>query len=120
MCVNPGTVDKPDMVCKGAEKPNGREQNPVSSLQEEGRREAASGKDGSLKQRCIPGRGNGWGELVSLRCRPAGGPSVWGSPPAAYCISIGRGGMIQTCEQYQFVHHAMSLYEKQLSLQSSE
>eukprot|EP00073_Rattus_norvegicus_P019649 XP_006229317.1 PREDICTED: tyrosine-protein phosphatase non-receptor type 5 isoform X3 [Rattus norvegicus] len=31
-----------------------------------------------------------------------------------------RGGMIQTCEQYQFVHHAMSLYEKQLSLQSSE
>ncbi|XP_012381105.1 tyrosine-protein phosphatase non-receptor type 5 isoform X2 [Dasypus novemcinctus] len=26
-----------------------------------------------------------------------------------------RGGMIQTCEQYQFVHHVMSLYEKQLS-----
>ncbi|XP_042133173.1 tyrosine-protein phosphatase non-receptor type 5 isoform X1 [Peromyscus maniculatus bairdii] len=31
-----------------------------------------------------------------------------------------RGGMIQTCEQYQFVHHVMSLYEKQLSHQSSE
>ena len=32
----------------------------------------------------------------------------------------GRGGMIQTCEQYQFVHHVMSLYEKQLSRQSPE
>ncbi|KAM7330802.1 hypothetical protein ACRRTK_009991 [Alexandromys fortis] len=31
-----------------------------------------------------------------------------------------RGGMIQTCEQYQFVHHVMSLYEKQLSRRSSE
>ncbi|XP_011792862.1 PREDICTED: tyrosine-protein phosphatase non-receptor type 5 isoform X1 [Colobus angolensis palliatus] len=31
-----------------------------------------------------------------------------------------RGGMIQTCEQYQFVHHVMSLYEKQLSHQSPE
>ncbi|MBV96651.1 Tyrosine-protein phosphatase non-receptor type 5, partial [Eschrichtius robustus] len=32
----------------------------------------------------------------------------------------GRGGMIQTCEQYQFVHHVMSLYEKQLSHLSPE
>ncbi|XP_057605318.1 tyrosine-protein phosphatase non-receptor type 5 [Hippopotamus amphibius kiboko] len=31
-----------------------------------------------------------------------------------------RGGMIQTCEQYQFVHHVMSLYEKQLSRPSPE
>uniref|UniRef100_A0A5F5PVV3 protein-tyrosine-phosphatase n=1 Tax=Equus caballus TaxID=9796 RepID=A0A5F5PVV3_HORSE len=31
-----------------------------------------------------------------------------------------RGGMIQTCEQYQFVHHVMSLYEKQLSRQGPE
>ncbi|XP_006892131.1 PREDICTED: tyrosine-protein phosphatase non-receptor type 5 [Elephantulus edwardii] len=31
-----------------------------------------------------------------------------------------RGGMIQTCEQYQFVHHVMSLYEKQLSCQAQE
>lgn len=31
-----------------------------------------------------------------------------------------RGGMIQTCEQYQFVHHVMSLYEKQLSRQAPE
>ncbi|XP_056658199.1 tyrosine-protein phosphatase non-receptor type 5 isoform X2 [Monodelphis domestica] len=31
-----------------------------------------------------------------------------------------RGGMIQTCEQYQFVHHVMSLYEKQLSSQAKE
>ncbi|XP_038620196.1 tyrosine-protein phosphatase non-receptor type 5 [Tachyglossus aculeatus] len=31
-----------------------------------------------------------------------------------------RGGMIQTCEQYQFVHHVMSLYEKQLSRAAEE
>ncbi|XP_061466171.1 tyrosine-protein phosphatase non-receptor type 5 isoform X3 [Rhineura floridana] len=30
-------------------------------------------------------------------------------------LRIDRGGMIQTCEQYQFVHHVMSLYEKQFS-----
>lgn len=41
------------------------------------------------------------------------------TPP--YHASLpGRGGMIQTCEQYQFVHHVMSLYEKQLSRQSPE
>lgn len=31
-----------------------------------------------------------------------------------------RGGMIQTCEQYQFVHHVMSLYGKQLSRAAEE
>uniref|UniRef100_A0A3Q4GZY1 protein-tyrosine-phosphatase n=1 Tax=Neolamprologus brichardi TaxID=32507 RepID=A0A3Q4GZY1_NEOBR len=30
------------------------------------------------------------------------------------------GGMIQTCEQYQFVHHVLSLYEKQLSQTAEE
>ncbi|XP_048825709.1 tyrosine-protein phosphatase non-receptor type 5 [Brienomyrus brachyistius] len=30
-------------------------------------------------------------------------------------LRLDRGGMIQTCEQYQFVHHVLSLYEKQLS-----
>lgn len=31
-----------------------------------------------------------------------------------------RGGMIQTCEQYQFVHHVLSLYEKQVSHAAEE
>ncbi|KAK1790290.1 hypothetical protein P4O66_014191 [Electrophorus voltai] len=30
-----------------------------------------------------------------------------------------RGGMIQTGEQYEFVHHALSLYESQLSAETS-
>ncbi|KAJ7344393.1 hypothetical protein JRQ81_000343 [Phrynocephalus forsythii] len=30
-------------------------------------------------------------------------------------LRLDRGGMIQTSEQYQFVHHVMSLYEKQFS-----
>ncbi|XP_036390559.1 tyrosine-protein phosphatase non-receptor type 5-like [Megalops cyprinoides] len=30
-------------------------------------------------------------------------------------LRLDRGGMIQTYEQYQFVHHVLSLYEKQLS-----
>ncbi|XP_077567250.1 tyrosine-protein phosphatase non-receptor type 5 [Stigmatopora nigra] len=35
-------------------------------------------------------------------------------------LRLDRGGMIQTCEQYQFVHHVLSLYEKQLSAGASE
>lgn len=31
-----------------------------------------------------------------------------------------RGGMIQTCEQYQFVHHVLSLYDKQISHTAEE
>lgn len=31
-----------------------------------------------------------------------------------------RGGMIQTSEQYQFVHHVMSLFEKQFSRAAKE
>lgn len=45
----------------------------------------------------------------------------WGWPLLSDHASLpDRGGMIQTCEQYQFVHHVMSLYEKQLSRQSPE
>ncbi|XP_017582097.1 PREDICTED: tyrosine-protein phosphatase non-receptor type 5 isoform X3 [Corvus brachyrhynchos] len=35
-------------------------------------------------------------------------------------LRLDRGGMIQTCEQYQFVHHVMSLYGKQLSRAAEE
>ncbi|XP_075995458.1 tyrosine-protein phosphatase non-receptor type 5 [Genypterus blacodes] len=35
-------------------------------------------------------------------------------------LRLDRGGMIQTCEQYQFVHHVLSLYEKQLSQPAEE
>lgn len=35
-------------------------------------------------------------------------------------LRLDRGGMIQTCEQYQFVHHVLSLYEKQLSHKAEE
>ncbi|XP_068162667.1 receptor-type tyrosine-protein phosphatase R [Antennarius striatus] len=31
-----------------------------------------------------------------------------------------RGGMIQTCEQYEFVHHALSLYEARLSAETGQ
>jgi len=30
-------------------------------------------------------------------------------------LSIFRGGMVQTHEQYDFVHHALCEYEKQLA-----
>lgn len=51
-----------------------------------------------------------------------GDPAPPQSPvtPSAPRVSTRRGGMIQTCEQYQFVHHVMSLYEKQLSRPSPE
>ncbi|XP_058014277.1 tyrosine-protein phosphatase non-receptor type 5 [Ahaetulla prasina] len=35
-------------------------------------------------------------------------------------LRLDRGGMIQTSEQYQFVHHVMSLYEKQFVRASAE
>ncbi|KAM6465656.1 tyrosine-protein phosphatase non-receptor type 5 isoform 2-T14 [Liasis olivaceus] len=35
-------------------------------------------------------------------------------------LRLDRGGMIQTCEQYQFVHHVMSLYEKQITRAAAE
>ncbi|XP_028812752.1 tyrosine-protein phosphatase non-receptor type 5 isoform X2 [Denticeps clupeoides] len=35
-------------------------------------------------------------------------------------LRLDRGGMIQTAEQYQFVHHVLSLYEKQLSCATEE
>ncbi|XP_024858032.1 receptor-type tyrosine-protein phosphatase R [Kryptolebias marmoratus] len=31
-----------------------------------------------------------------------------------------RGGMIQTCEQYEFVHHALNLYEARLSAETGQ
>lgn len=35
-------------------------------------------------------------------------------------LRLDRGGMIQTSEQYQFVHHVMSLFEKQFSRAAKE
>uniref|UniRef100_W5LQE6 protein-tyrosine-phosphatase n=1 Tax=Astyanax mexicanus TaxID=7994 RepID=W5LQE6_ASTMX len=35
-------------------------------------------------------------------------------------LRLDRGGMIQTAEQYQFVHHVLSLYERQLSQRPEE
>lgn len=35
-------------------------------------------------------------------------------------LFLSRGGMIQTSEQYQFVHHVMSLFEKQFSRAAAE
>ncbi|OCT82157.1 hypothetical protein XELAEV_18024668mg [Xenopus laevis] len=35
-------------------------------------------------------------------------------------LRLDRGGMIQTCEQYQFVHHVLSLFVKQNSLSVEE
>lgn len=35
-------------------------------------------------------------------------------------ISFFRGGMVQTSEQYEFVHHALSLYESRLSAEAVE
>ncbi|XP_065812899.1 tyrosine-protein phosphatase non-receptor type 5 [Labrus bergylta] len=35
-------------------------------------------------------------------------------------LRLDRGGMIQTSEQYQFVHHVLSLYEKQVSHTAEE
>lgn len=35
-------------------------------------------------------------------------------------LCLCRGGMIQTGEQYEFVHHALSLYEARLSAETGQ
>lgn len=35
-------------------------------------------------------------------------------------VCLCRGGMIQTGEQYEFVHHALSLYEARLSAETGQ
>lgn len=35
-------------------------------------------------------------------------------------ISVFRGGMVQTAEQYEFIHRALALFERSLPDQSGE
>ncbi|XP_076015969.1 receptor-type tyrosine-protein phosphatase R [Genypterus blacodes] len=35
-------------------------------------------------------------------------------------LRVDRGGMIQTCEQYEFVHYALSMYESHLSTETGQ
>lgn len=88
MCMNRGTVCKVDRELKNQ---MGESRIRSALFLEEGKRFGRTGaenKGASLKGRA---EGDGWGELVSLSCRLAGAPSVWGSPPTAYCISTGQG-----------------------------
>lgn len=46
--------------------------------------------------------------------RPSGGPAVPDRLSSGMCVSARRGGMIQTAEQYQFLHHTLALFAAQL------
>ena len=61
----------------------------------------------------------GWGEAE--RTPPGGGPrglregrAVPARLSLGMCVSARRGGMIQTAEQYQFLHHTLALFAAQL------
>lgn len=69
------------------------------------------------------GRHGQWGESQSATERmPLGGgatglregQAVPTRLSSRLCVSARRGGMIQTAEQYQFLHHTLALFAAQL------
>lgn len=63
-----------------------------------------------------------WGQRGETeRMPPGGGPrglregrAVPDRLSSGMCVSARRGGMIQTAEQYQFLHHTLALFAAQL------
>uniref|UniRef100_A0A3P8YMK4 protein-tyrosine-phosphatase n=1 Tax=Esox lucius TaxID=8010 RepID=A0A3P8YMK4_ESOLU len=84
-------------------------------------REEASPTSGPVIVHCSAGIGRtGCFIATSILCRQLRSEGVVDILKTTCQLRLDRGGMIQTAEQYQFVHHVLSLYEKQLSRQSEE
>ncbi|XP_053741962.1 tyrosine-protein phosphatase non-receptor type 5 [Synchiropus splendidus] len=84
-------------------------------------REEALPSSGPIIVHCSAGIGRtGCFIATSILCRQLRTEGVVDILRTTCQLRLDRGGMIQTCEQYQFVHHVLSLYEKQLSHASEE
>ncbi|XP_020786810.1 tyrosine-protein phosphatase non-receptor type 5 [Boleophthalmus pectinirostris] len=84
-------------------------------------REEAPPSSGPTIVHCSAGIGRtGCFIATSILCKQLRTEGVVDILRATCQLRLDRGGMIQTCEQYQFVHHVLSLYEKQLSHTSEE
>lgn len=84
-------------------------------------REEAPPSSGPTIVHCSAGIGRtGCFIATSILCKQLRTEGVVDILRATCQLRLDRGGMIQTCEQYQFVHHVLSLYEKQLSHTAEE
>nr|XP_040019114.1 tyrosine-protein phosphatase non-receptor type 5 [Gasterosteus aculeatus aculeatus]XP_040019115.1 tyrosine-protein phosphatase non-receptor type 5 [Gasterosteus aculeatus aculeatus] len=78
-------------------------------------REEAPPSSGPVTVHCSAGIGRtGCFIATSILCKQLRTEGVVDILRTTCQLRLDRGGMIQTCEQYQFVHHVLSLYEKQL------
>ncbi|CAB1323507.1 unnamed protein product [Coregonus sp. 'balchen'] len=79
-------------------------------------REEAPPTSGPVIVHCSAGIGRtGCFIATSILCKQLRSEGVVDILRTTCQLRLDRGGMIQTGEQYQFVHHVLSLYEKQLS-----
>lgn len=84
-------------------------------------REEAPPSSGPIIVHCSAGIGRtGCFIATSILCKQLRTEGVVDILRTTCQLRLDRGGMIQTCEQYQFVHHVLSLFEKQLSLTAEE
>ncbi|KAM7396460.1 hypothetical protein PAMP_019497 [Pampus punctatissimus] len=84
-------------------------------------REEAPPSSGPIIVHCSAGIGRtGCFIATSILCKQLRTEGVVDILRTTCQLRLDRGGMIQTCEQYQFVHHVLSLYEKQLSHTAEE
>ncbi|KAM6927122.1 tyrosine-protein phosphatase non-receptor type 5-like [Lycodopsis pacificus] len=78
-------------------------------------REEAPPSSGPIIVHCSAGIGRtGCFIATSILCKQLRTEGVVDILRTTCQLRLDRGGMIQTSEQYQFVHHVLSLYEKQL------
>uniref|UniRef100_A0A914VU68 protein-tyrosine-phosphatase n=1 Tax=Plectus sambesii TaxID=2011161 RepID=A0A914VU68_9BILA len=72
-------------------------------------------KSGPITVHCSAGIGrSGCFIATSIGCQQLREENMVDALGLVCQMRLDRGGMIQTPEQYEFVHHALSLYEKQL------
>uniref|UniRef100_A0A4W5NNE7 protein-tyrosine-phosphatase n=1 Tax=Hucho hucho TaxID=62062 RepID=A0A4W5NNE7_9TELE len=84
-------------------------------------REEALPTSGPVIVHCSAGIGRtGCFIATSILCKQLRSEGVVDILRTTCQLRLNRGGMIQTGEQYQFVHHVLSLYEKQLSHTAEE
>ncbi|XP_043938789.1 tyrosine-protein phosphatase non-receptor type 5 isoform X2 [Protopterus annectens] len=79
-------------------------------------RQHAEDKSAPVIVHCSAGLGRtGCFIATSIGCKQLKNEGVVDILRTTCQLRLDRGGMIQTCEQYQFVHHVLSLYERKLS-----
>ncbi|KAG9342665.1 hypothetical protein JZ751_016102 [Albula glossodonta] len=81
----------------------------------------ASGSRGPVIVHCSAGIGRtGCFIATTIGCRQLQQEGVVDVLGIVCQLRVDRGGMIQTGEQYEFVHHALSLYESRLSADAGQ